>query len=379
VLKTASPTVSRLAAFTARGKCGVAEFALAHNVELDSILTGTEKEPAFGQSPYAFARGEIFENLVKDVKGNKPYAPLLELLAEEFPVPDDVETVDLRRRYSARAKGVMQKRADDTRDLLVANASGKGVPTLIDGGVLQALVAGRTANYEADGLALRIDGQLMVIEMKSFPIIDAQAMDAGALAAALDQGALYILLCRRILESVGLDPFLVSPTLLLVCPRNTGLKPCLKRQDVSPRITRMTRALATVEADWGDRNGHDPSELLAMFAEAADLDRVVAARFEVLEEACQTLGTEFGINCLGCGMYRFCRDRAHEGHSPALLDTFLTRELVGIDSLARAAELSAGARPGAGEEQAAQALVEVARMTDAARRRAPHTAGRIHG
>ena len=120
-----------------------------------------------------------------------------------------------------------------------------GCVNFIDGAVLSKTVGGQTAFYETDGLAFRLGGQLRIVEIKSFPKVDGH-VDPAALASALDQGALYTLLVEQLLADLGLEPGLVSRRLVLICPRNVAMTPCLSERDVTARMRRIERLLDSV-------------------------------------------------------------------------------------------------------------------------------------
>jgi hypothetical protein len=357
----AAPTVARLAGFANHGHCPTASLAFAEGYDLDRVLQGTAYADPFGQSEFMFERGRMFERLVKQDAGDGHcrYGPLLDLLREHlgFDTPD-ARIVNLRQELGSD----MEARARRTRRLLREMAEGReGFANIVDGAVLQATVAGHLANYEADGLAFRLGGSLRVIEVKSFPVVDGQA-DPVALAAALDQGGLYIHLVRLALEAEGLDPALVSDDLVLITPRNVGLTPTLHKRGVGPRIERIRRLLVAVP-------GHapTPSGGQARFATVAPRrGRSAEERIDAALSICDDIGNDYGPACQGCGLYRLCRDRAFRLGAPALAGHGVARELAGIASLDRAAELADGALPTPLETAAAGALRRAADLRDEA-------------
>ena len=353
----AAPTVARLADFANHGHCPTASLAFAEGYDLDRVLQGTAYADPFGQSEFMFERGRMFERLVKQDAGDGHcrYGPLLELLREHlgFDTPD-ARIVNLRQELGTD----MEARARRTRRLLREMAEGReGFANIVDGAVLQAAVAGHVANYEADGLAFRLGGRLRVVEVKSFPVVDGQA-DPVALAAALDQGALYIHLVRMALEAENLDPDLVSDKLVLVTPRNVGLTPTLHERGVGARIDRIRRLLDEVP-DEAPATGTEGAPV--RFAEVAPRQgRSAEERIDAAFSICEDVGNEFGAACQGCGMYRLCRDRAFEIGAPELAGDSVARELAGVADLDRAAALADGALPTPMEAPAARALSRAA-------------------
>jgi hypothetical protein len=353
----------------------MAGLAFAEGIDLDRLLQNTPLASAFGQSGFAFARGITFEARVKDDQGDGHcrYGPLLALLREHLDFePSDVRTVNLRLLHPGRSREAMAARADETRRLLREMArSREAPPNLIDGAVLKATVGGRTAYYEADGIAFKLRAQLVIIEIKSFPIVDGQAADPQALASALDQGALYILLTRRTLANDGFPPELVSTRMALVCPQNVGMRPCLYLKGVERRMRRIEALLESVPALAQVRESLGGLDATTVFEAVADQRRSPDRRLGDLHGLCDAVGTTFGPGCDGCGMYRFCRERAFYAGSPNLLDDAASRELVGIPNLPRATALAGGAEPTAAEAPAARALATTAALRDDALARTP--------
>lgn len=365
-----APTVAALSSYAEHATCPTASVAFAAGVDTDHVLDGTTFASPFGQSPYAFARGTRFERLVKEDQGEGVcrYGPLLGLLRERlgFAV-EDVRVENLRASFPRYGRGLRQ-RAQRTRALLGEIARGDATaPNLIDGAILHARVGGRDAFYEADGLAFRLGEQIHVVEIKSFPIVDEQA-ESEKLAAALDQGALYVLLIRRTLAELGLSPDLVADSLVLVCPRNVGLTPTLAVRRLGRRVQRVAALLERVPTL--DALERDLPVSAIDFATVADRRSKEPERLEALADICDEVGVAFSDCCQGCGLYRFCRDRAFAEHDVALGGERLRRELAGIDSLRRAVDLADGAPAAPIEVPAAEQLRRLRVLRDAALRSA---------
>jgi len=359
----AAPTVARLAGFANHGHCPTASLAFVEGYDLDRVLQGTVYGDPFGQSQFMFERGRMFERLVKQDAGDGHcrYGPLLELLRDRlgFDTPE-ARIVNLRQELGSD----MGARARRTRLLLHEMAEGReGFANIIDGAVLQATVAGHSANYETDGLAFRLGGSLRVIEVKSFAVVDGKA-DPTALAAALDQGALYIHLVRLALEAEGLDPDLVSEDLVLITPRNVGLSPTLHEHGVTARIERIRRLLEAVpNATPSPSNGSGAARFAAV---TRGHGRSAEQRIDAALSICDDIGNAYGPACQGCGLYRLCRDRAFRLGSTELAGERVARELVGVASLDRAAELARGDLPTPMEAPAAAALRRTADLHEEA-------------
>jgi hypothetical protein len=356
-----SPTVRVLAAYAQHTDCKLAALGFAAGVDFDHLLTGTQFQPPFGQSPFAFARGLAFENLLRENR----YAAALELLRGLLGVaPAAARVMNLRDGYPA-GPDRMPSRARDTAALLARIVRGEATaPHLIDGAVLRATIGGAVAYFEADALAARAGGEIRAAEVKSFPKVD-DRVDPDKLGAALDQVAIYILLTREEAQRQGGDPErLVSDRALLITPRNVGLTPTLSEQRVEARVRRAARLLSTIPPA-ADVAASTPSRLT--FGPVADTEADERRRLDVLHDLADRVGTAYQPNCLsGCGNARFCRARAFRDGSPCLSGQPTLRLLPGVGTLGRAEELTRGAAPTAEEAPAAAVLERAGRLYDAA-------------
>ena len=350
-----TPTMRTLSAYAGHSDCATARLAIAARADLDRMCIDTVYEPVVGQDPQAFQRGETFEARLKE----NGYGALIELLRDKAGFPRSaVRIEDLRSRYPRNQQG-LKLRARDTRRLLRAIAAGgEDAPNLIDGAVITSTIAGEVAYFEADSLAAVTGGRLHVGEIKSFAYTDGRC-DPEKLGAACDQAAWYILLCRRALESMGLDPEVISNEAFIILPVGVGLTPTLLTKNIAAKVR---RAQALLEA------APDPRVLLEEHGSAATFpgeDLEPHARLEALERLLDTVGTTYRPDCLrDCGLARLCRDRAQQNGVPQLCGSQIVRTLPGVASLPRAAELAAGAAPGTGEDHAARALVRAADVYD---------------
>jgi hypothetical protein len=351
-----------LASYSGHTDCNLATLGFAARVDFDRLLDGTRYQAPFGQSPFAFSRGLMFERMIQD----HGYAATLNLLRTkmQFAV-EDARIVNLRDAYPKNAEG-MRLRANETKLLVRQLVSGDpAAPNLIDGAVLQTLIGGIPARFEADALAARFGGPIHAGEVKSFPVIDGRA-DQEKLAAALDQVSIYILLTKQLVEEVGGNADTVSAVALLITPMNVGLTPTLSVQDVSKRIARIQRLLAGIP-DIPSIAESMPQGVT--FAAVADSKTDEARRVDALHELAERLGTVYSPGCLStCGNALFCRERAFRAGQPCVVGPQATRLLPGIDTLQRAAELTAGAPPSQTEAAVARQLERAGRLYDTATR-----------
>lgn len=352
-----SPNVRVLASFAGLSQCRLASLGFAARVDFDSMLRGTEYASQYGQSPFAFQRGNLFEGILRK-DGYEAARRVLSELPGFDPTPSRVR--NLRRPTYTTA--VMSERARETRKELAAIVSGDSTaPSLVDGAVFETLVGGLAARFEADAVAARGKGQIHAGEVKSFPVVDGRG-DPDKIGAALDQAAVYILLLRREVELLGADPALVSSEALLITPRNVGLQPMLSRKRVDRQISRISRLLASVPHS-GDLISGLPYNV--SFAAVADAKSEPEKRIDALREIAERTGTSYGPNCMAsCGNARFCREEAFKAGDPAAIGPQAVRQLAGIDTLNRAAEITRGAPLQAPEEAAGQPLARASRLYD---------------
>src|SRR5204862_413061 len=84
-----------------------------------------------------------------------------------------------------------------TRNRMTEIVTAPPEPVVLDGAVLRADIGGLPAFFEADEMAIGVNGRILVGENKSWPVVDGRPTDEDALGAALDQAATYVLLGRR--------------------------------------------------------------------------------------------------------------------------------------------------------------------------------------
>jgi hypothetical protein len=355
-----SPTVRVLAAYAGHTDCNLASVGFAAGVDFDQLLTGTEHEAPFGQSPFAFSRGTNFERIVQA----NNYAATLDLLQKEmgFTVAD-ARTINLRHLHAKNRDG-MRLRADDTRALIrqILNHN-QNAPNLIDGAVLEATVGGVIAHYEADALAARFGGLIHAGEVKSFPVVDGR-VDADKLGTALDQVSVYIFLTKCLIDQLGGDHHLVSPVAMIITPRNVALTPTLSTKDVTKRVSRTEKLLASVPDAVSIAEAlPEGTDFGGVADQAADANR----RIDALHELADRIGTAYNPSCLStCGNASFCRARAVRSGSPSISGPKSVRLLPGVSTLNRAAELTEGAIPLPQETQVANHLAQAGRLYDEA-------------
>jgi hypothetical protein len=355
-----SPSVRVLAAFAQNTDCRLATLGFAAGVDFDRLLKGTRFQPAFGQSPFAFARGLAFEKMLRDAD----YALTVGLLRGPLGLPaTGARVANLRDGFPA-GPGRMPARAKATADLLRFILRGDpAAPHLIDGAVVRGTVGGVDAFFEADALAARdAGGEIRVAEVKSFPKVD-DRVDPDQLGSALDQSAVYVLLTREAVAALGGDPDkLVSDRVMLITPRNVGLTPTLSEQRVTARVARVRRVFASIP-DAADVAAATPADI--SFGPVADDTADEQRRLATLHDVADRVGTAYTPGCLAtCGNARFCRARAVAAGSPCVSGTAAVRLLPEVLTLGRAESLTRGAVPTPAEVPVATLLERAGRLID---------------
>ena len=227
-------TISALAA-----NPGCARRALldAAGVDKQRIAAHVGYAAPFGQSQFAIARGNAFEAQVKEGGG----AQLLTLLREHI----DLDVSEVGYADLNDIGGNDQRELRHRRTVHVLTAADQPDRTLLDHPLLRLRVGGRHAYLEPDLIALRLDGTIHVIEIKSFAVIDGQA-DGGKVAAAAIQSAVYVRALRDLMAEAGADPAAVSHRTILVAPKDFSSQPTATSLDVRKQLGVLDRQLSRI-------------------------------------------------------------------------------------------------------------------------------------
>ncbi len=348
------PNVRSLAMFAANSTCRLATLGFAARVDFDTILAGTRYQAPYGQSPFAFRRGNRFEEGLRQ----DGHAPMLGLLRDALGYDVVDARVENLRQGFGRGPNVMQARADRTAVLVGDILAGKrGAPNLLDGAVLGRVVGGQAAFFEADAVAARFAEPIHAGEIKSFPTVDGQA-DPDKVGAAIAQVAIYILLLRELVDRTGGDPNVVSGDALLITAKNTGLQPTITVKPVGREVDRARRILD--DAPSADDIASSLPAKVPGFVKVYKGEE--SQRVDTAHRLADEVGTNYRPDCLSsCGFSRLCRDRAHSSGSPCRVGPQLLRLLPNVDSLDRAGALAAGSRPEEQERSVAGQLTRAAR------------------
>ncbi|MFB7712045.1 hypothetical protein [Streptomyces sp. NPDC056105] len=270
----------------------------------------------FGQSQFAFMRGNAFEAKVKADGG----AELLRLVHERMgggpePVPGEARTPDLT------AVGPEGRTARTALALREATAAASGAWTFLEHPMLALDVAGTPAFLEPDAVVVHPDGTWTVVEIKSFPMIDGSA-DAAKVGAAARQAAVYVLALERVAGHLDPAPE-VRHRILLVCPKDFSNLPAASAVDVRKQLSvtrRQLERLTRVE------------DIADALPEGTCFD--VTRPADELTEAVESVPATYAPECLAaCELAFHCRDRAREEGAVTSLGRGLRAELGGLTTV----------------------------------------------
>src|SRR5262249_28757537 len=148
----------------------------------------------------------------------------------------DLESVGGNERPELRHRRARQ-------ELARAASGSDDAGTLFDHPMLRLEVGGWTVYLEPDLIAFQWKGQFPIRAHKSVSVIDGQA-DAGKVAAAAMQSAVYVLAMRDLLTSQGFSPDAVAHNVILVCPKDFSNQPTATFVDVRKQLTVLRRQLS---------------------------------------------------------------------------------------------------------------------------------------
>jgi hypothetical protein len=317
------------------------------NIDTTRLAAALGGEPQFGQSPFALGRGNRFETRVKE----NDYSELAEVLRSVgFELPAGLGSVQITAPPGPSA---MAMRAERTREVLRAIAQGDlGAPNVIDHGVTQLRVGSSTVYLEQDAVAFRQGDLLRICEVKSFPIVDGSA-DPEKVGAAARQSAVYVASIQDTLDSMGLDPSLVSTVIVLICPRNYSTRPTAEEVDVARELRALRRQLRRRQ---GIESHIAALDLSAITRTATGPEEVHAASLM------NVLPKRYVPECLSrCDLARVCRAEAQAAGEPELLGADAANLLAGVGSLSEAVELAHRSET-AGDQGEVAALLRLAQQ-----------------
>ncbi|MFS0692955.1 hypothetical protein [Streptomyces nitrosporeus] len=276
---------------------------------------------AFGQSQFAFVRGNAFEARVKADGGTELLRLLAERLGGGAEAPGEAVVPDLT---AAGPEGRTARTA-----LALREATAAGGWTLLDHPMLALEVAGSPVHLEPDAVVVHPDGTWTVVEIKSFPMIDGSA-DAAKVGAAARQSAVYVLALER--TAALTEGARVGHQVLLVCPKDFSNLPTASVVDV-----RRQRAVTRRQLDRLTR----VEDIAAALPEGVTFDPSCTPG--ELGTAVDAVPAAYAPECLSaCELAFHCRAKARAAGAVEALGRGVRGELGGLTTVAGVLAAAAG-------------------------------------
>ncbi|GGT13985.1 hypothetical protein [Streptomyces chromofuscus] len=330
-----------LAALAANPGCRRRAILDGAGVNKAALADALGSPSAFGQSQFAFMRGNAFEARVKADGG----AELLRLAHEKL---DPRAEPPAHARVPELSAIGPEGRAARTA-LALREAVEAGGWTLLDHPMLALDVAGSPAFLEPDAVVVHPDGGWTVVEIKSFPMLDGSA-DPAKVGAAARQAAVYVLALEAVAARMEPAPP-VRHRVLLVCPKDFSNLSTASAVDVRKQravtlrqLTRLTRI-------------EDIADTLpegTCFSPELPADRLTAA--------VESVPATYAPECLSaCELAFHCRERSRARGAVTSLGRSVRAELGGLTTVG---DVLAAARGEAGDpdDPAVAALRRAARL-----------------
>lgn len=327
-------------------RCEANVLSAVHGVSMAKVADAEGLEPTMGQSPFALARGQMFEGLLFRSGAER----LIPEMAEQGVLPGaDAEFRDFRLRLHGGPHRSLDDAKAATLRLLEEAAGETGNRPLVVAGATIRIPGGGMlpeAILVLDALVVRRDlspPALVVGEIKTYPD-RAGYTDGKELAVARAQAGVYVEGLRLVVEEMGLKGKLtVSKSGFLVLRRPGWNKPSIRAgEDLEFQALRASRGF----------------EKLRKAAAA------LPPKGKDLEGAIRAAGTTYGEACLSfCDRAQGCWKRAVEAGDPAILGEDVGR-WIGEVGLHRALGLLDGEEPRTAAEKDLLRRMEEARLPE---------------
>ncbi|RPF33751.1 hypothetical protein [Streptomyces sp. TLI_185] len=331
-----------LAALAANPGCRRRAILDGAGVNKAAVASALGSPSVFGQSQFAFTRGNAFEAKVKADGGAELLRLVHEKLDRRAEPPADAQVPDLS------APGPEGRAARTALALREATAAA-GNWTLLDHPMLALDVAGSPAFLEPDAVVVHPDGSWTVVEIKSFPMLDGSA-DPAKVGAAARQAAVYVLALEEV--AARLDPAPeVRHRILLVCPKDFSNLPTASAVDVRKQRAVTGRQLARLTRI---------EDIADTLPEGTCFSPELPA--EELTSAVESVPATYAPECLSaCELAFHCRDRSRAAGAVTSLGRSVRAELGGLTTVE---EVLSAAREETGdpEDPAVMALRRAARL-----------------
>ncbi|TLS44843.1 hypothetical protein FE633_18130 [Streptomyces montanus] len=313
-----------LAALAANPGCKRRAILDGAGVNKATLASALGSPSAFGQSQFAFMRGNAFEARVKADGG----AELLRLVHEKLdPGADPPQGAAVPDLTAVGPEGRAARTA-----LALREATEAGSWTLLDHPLLALDVAGSPAFLEPDAVVVHPDGSWTVVEIKSFPMLDGSA-DAAKVGAAARQAAVYVLALEQVADRLGApvrrsaqdsDPApVVRHRILLVCPKDFSNLPAASAVDVRKQRSVTRRQLDRLTRIEDIADSLPDGTCFSPDLPAADLTAAV-----------ESVPATYAPECLAtCELAFHCRARSRAEGAVTSLGRSLRAELGGLTTV----------------------------------------------
>ncbi|WP_210576755.1 hypothetical protein [Streptomyces sp. GESEQ-4] len=315
-----------LAALAANPGCKRRAILDGAGVDKAALASALGAPSAFGQSQFAFVRGNAFEAKVKADGG----AELLRLVHEKL----DRGAEPPARAHVPDLSAIGPEGRSARTALALREAVEAGDWTLLDHPMLALDVAGSPAFLEPDAVVVHPDGSWTVVEIKSFPMLDGSA-DPAKVGAAARQAAVYVLALEQVAARLTPAPR-VRHRVLLVCPKDFSNLPTASAVDVRKQRAVTGRQLARLTR-------------IQDIADALPETTCFSPELPVgeLTAAVESVPATYAPECLSaCELAFHCRDRSRAAGAVTSLGRSVRAELGGLTTVG---DVLAAARGEAGD------------------------------
>ncbi|WAX81995.1 hypothetical protein [Streptomyces sp. KMM 9044] len=308
-----------LAALAANPGCERRAILDGAGVDKATLADALGSPSVFGQSQFAFVRGNAFEARVKADGGTELLRLVHEKLDRSAEPPAAVRVPDLS------AAGHEGRRAR-TELALGEAVRAPGEWTLLDHPLLALDVAGSPAFLEPDAVVVHPDGGWTVVEIKSFPLLDGSA-DPAKVGAASRQAAVYVLALEEVAARLAAAPDTAAPRvrhrILLVCPKDFSNLPTASAVDVRKQRAVTARQLARLTRIESIADALPEG---TCFAPELPRDRLAAS--------VESVPASYAPECLSaCELAFHCRDRSRAQDAVTALGRPVRAELGGLTTV----------------------------------------------
>lgn len=328
-------------------KCEANLISAVHGISMAEVARAEGLPPSMGQSPFALARGQMFE---ARLFRNSAERLIPELARHELLPGPKAEFRDFRLRMSGGSFRTLDeaRAATDTMLREVAGAKAAKTPIVAAGATIRIPGGGMLpeAILVVDALVVRRDlspVKLVVGEVKTYPD-RAGYTDAKELAVARAQAGVYVQGLRLVLAELGVaGQVKVETRGFLILSRPGFNAPSVRAgEDLEYQASRAERG----------------------FEKLRKAAATLPPRGKDLVAVIRAAGTAYGQSCLAfCDLAPRCWERSMEAGDPAILGDDVAR-WVGLVGLHRTLELLDGRKPQTPAEEDLVRRIEDARLPE---------------